>query len=97
MVLSLTFKSLIHFEFILVCGVKTWSSFIFLHIYVQLLGMQICAATVESSMEIPQTIKKGMALWTSDSTCGNLSEETQNTNLKGHKHHYIHCSIIYSW
>ena len=32
MVLSLTFKSLIHFEFIL-CGVKRCSSFIFLHVY----------------------------------------------------------------
>ena len=35
MVLSLTFKSLIHLEFILVCGVRRWSSFIFLHISVQ--------------------------------------------------------------
>ena len=29
MVLSLTFKSLIHFEFILVCGIRRWSSFTF--------------------------------------------------------------------
>ena len=29
LVSSLTFKSLIHFEFILVCGVRRWSSFIF--------------------------------------------------------------------
>ena len=35
MVLGLTFKSLIHFEFTLVCGVRRWSSFIFLHISVQ--------------------------------------------------------------
>ena len=29
MVLGLTFKSLIHFEFILVCGIRRWSSFTF--------------------------------------------------------------------
>ena len=32
MVLGLMFKSLIHFEFIPVCGIKWWSSFIFLHV-----------------------------------------------------------------
>ena len=35
MVLSLTLKSLIHFEFILVCGLRRWYSFIFLYILVQ--------------------------------------------------------------
>ena len=35
MVSGLTFKSLIHFEFILVCGVRRWSIFIFLHVSVQ--------------------------------------------------------------
>ena len=35
MVSGLTFQSLIHFEFILVCGVRRWSSFIFLHVSVQ--------------------------------------------------------------
>ena len=35
MVSGLTFKSLIHFEFILVCGVRSWSRFICLHISVQ--------------------------------------------------------------
>ena len=60
-----------------------------------LVGMQTGAATVESSMEIPQKIKNGAALWPSDSTPGNLSEETRNTNLKEYKHPYGHCSIIY--
>ena len=36
-----------------------------------------------------------MALWPSDSTSENLSEETWNTNFKEHKHPYVHCSIIY--
>ena len=35
MVSGLTFKSLIPFKFIFVCGVRSWSSFIFLHISVQ--------------------------------------------------------------
>ena len=34
MVSCLTFKSLIYFQFSLVCGIRRWSSFIFLHIYV---------------------------------------------------------------
>ena len=32
---DLTFKSLIHFEFIFVCGVRKCSNFVFLHIAVQ--------------------------------------------------------------
>ena len=35
MILYLIFKSLIHFKFIIVCDVKGWSSFIFLHVCVQ--------------------------------------------------------------
>ena len=35
MVSGLTFKALIHFGFILVCGVRRWSSFIFLHVSFQ--------------------------------------------------------------
>ena len=58
--------------------------------------MQTGTATVESSMESPQKIKNEIALWPSDSTYGNLSEETQNTNLKEYVHPYVHCNIIYS-
>ena len=58
--------------------------------------MQIGAATVESSMEIPQEIKNGTAFQPSDPTAGNISEETQNTHLKEHKHPYVHCSVIYN-
>ena len=36
MVLHLIFKSFIHLEFIFVCGVRWWSSFIFLHVVVQI-------------------------------------------------------------
>ena len=61
-----------------------------------LMGMQTGAATVESSMEIPQKIKNGPALWLSNPTSGNISEGTQNINLKEHKHPCVHGSIIYN-
>ena len=61
-----------------------------------LVGMQIDAGTVESSMEVPQKIKNGFAFWPRDPTSGNIYEGTQNTNLKEHKHPYVHCSIIYN-
>ena len=61
-----------------------------------LVGMQTGATIVESSMEIPQKIKNGTSLWPSISTFGNLSKETQNTNLKEYVHHYVHCNIIYN-
>ena len=35
MVSCLTFRSFIHFEFMFVCGVRKWSSFILLHVAVQ--------------------------------------------------------------
>ena len=61
-----------------------------------LVGVQIGAATVENSMEIPQKIKNGTALGPSGSTSGYPSEETQNTNSKNHAHLYVHCSVIYN-
>ena len=59
-------------------------------------GMKICAAIVESSMEILQKIKNWSAFWHSDPTSGNISEGTQNTNLKEYKHPYVHFSVIYN-
>ena len=41
-------------------------------------------------------IKNGSAFWPSDPTSGNISEGTQNTNSKVHKHPCVHCSVIYS-
>ena len=61
-----------------------------------LVGIQIGAATVESGMGVPQKIKNGSAFWPSDPTFDNISKGTQNTNLKEHKHPYVHCSIIYN-
>ena len=61
-----------------------------------LLGMQIGTATVEGSTELPQKNKNESAIWPSDPTSGNISEEIQNTHLKEQKHPYVHCSIIYN-
>ena len=61
-----------------------------------LLGMQTGAATVESSMEIPQKIKNGSAFWPSNPTSRTISEGTQITNSKEHKLPYVHCSVIYN-
>ena len=64
--------------------------------FTPLVGMQIGAATVGSSMEIPQKINNEFAFWPSYPTSENMSEGTQNTILKEHKHPYVHCSIIYN-
>ena len=64
--------------------------------FVLLEGIEIGAATVENSVEITQNIKNVSVFWPSDPTSGNISEGTKNTNLKEHKHPYIHCSIIYN-
>ena len=60
------------------------------------MGVQVCGATVEYSMEFLQKIKSETALWPSNSTPGNISEETENTNSKEYMHPYIHCNIIYN-
>ena len=61
-----------------------------------LVGVETGAAIVGSSMEIPRKIKDARALWPSNFTSRNLSEETRNTNSKEHKHPYVHCSVIYN-
>ena len=47
-----------------------------------LVGMQIGTATVENSVEFPQKIKSGTALWPSDFTSGNITKETRNSNSR---------------
>ena len=44
--------------------------------------IQIGAATVEKSMKFPQKIKNVTSFCPSNLTSGNMSKETQNTNLK---------------
>ena len=54
----------------------------------------VSAATIETRMSFARKSKNETVLLPSDSTSGDLSEETQNTNLKEHEHLYVHCSII---
>ena len=56
--------------------------------------MQTGAATVENSMEVPQKVNNGTALWPRVSTLGYLSEEIQNTTLERYTHPSVHYSII---
>ena len=61
-----------------------------------LVGMQIGAATIEKSMELPQKITKETALWPSNSTSENVSLEAWNTNLKDWMHPHVRGSVIYN-
>ena len=61
-----------------------------------LMGMQVCAATVESRMEFPHKIKNGYAFWPSYPSPGKVSEGTENPNLNEHKQPYICWSVIYN-
>ena len=45
---------------------------------------------------VSSKLKNGTALWPSHSTSRNLSEETQNSNLKEYMHPYVHCRVIYN-
>ena len=59
------------------------------------MGIQTGAASVESSMEIPQKNKNGSSIQHSYPTLENISKGPQNTNSKEHKHPYVHCTVIY--
>ena len=61
-----------------------------------LLEMQIGAATVESSVELPQTIKNGSALWLSDFTSRYISKENQNAKSEEYQDSCVHCSVTYN-
>ena len=51
---------------------------------------------MEISMGIPQKNKNGSTFWPIHPTSRNISKGTQVTNLKEHKHPYVHYSVIYS-
>ena len=61
-----------------------------------MVGMQIGAATVEGSMVTLQKIKNGSTYDPAIPLLGIYPKKPSNTNLKEHKHPYVHCSIIYN-
>ena len=73
MVSGLTFKSLIYFEFILVCGVRKWSSFFFLHMSVQFFKHHLLSklSLAHSMCLLPQSNidYKGMGLFLGSAFC----------------------------
>ena len=58
--------------------------------------MQTGVATMENSMELPQKVTDGTALWPSTSTSGTISKENKNANSKEYMHLYVYCNIIYN-
>ena len=60
------------------------------------MGLQIDTATVEGSMELPQKITNGTALWSMILLLGIYPKKTWNTNSKEYMHPYVHCSVIYN-
>ena len=54
------------------------------------------AATVESSMEMPQKLKMDLSFDPMLLLLGTYPKVTQSTNCKEHKHLYVHCSVIYN-
>ena len=49
-----------------------------------LVGMQVCAATMKNSMEVPQKTENRVVILFSNSTPGYISRE--NSNSKGYMH-----------
>ena len=70
-----------------------------------LVGMEIGAATVENSVEVPQKIKNRTTILSSNSSSGYLAptptkekkrKTTKNTNSNRYRHPYVHSNTIYN-
>ena len=51
---------------------------------------------LQNSIEFPQKTKYRIAIQSSSSTAGYISEENENTNPKNHMHPSVHSGIIYN-
>ena len=58
--------------------------------------MEMGAATMENSIEVPQKVKNRTTIWSNNSTSGYLSEEDKNTNLKRYMHPHVYYRIVYN-
>ena len=127
MVFGPTFRSLIHFEFILVCGIRRWSSFIFLQISVQFSqhnllnklsldhcicllplsnidhrGVDLFLGSLFSSIDVCVCFYVSTMLFWLLWPCsivpllGIYPKKPEQHDSKGHKHTYVHCSVIYN-
>ena len=57
-----------------------------------LVGMEVGAATVEHSTQVPQTTKDRITIWSSNPTPEHITR--QNSNSKRYVHPYVHSSTI---
>lgn len=44
------------------------------------IGIQTCVATVKNSVALPQKLKNGITIWSTNSTAGYLPQKHENTN-----------------
>ena len=61
-----------------------------------LVGMQTGAATMESSMEVPQKTKNRATICPAIPLLGIYLEKDENSNLKRYRHSNVHSSTIYN-
>ena len=60
-----------------------------------LVGMQIGAATIENSMEVPEKIENRATIQSNNSIPGYLSKENENTKSKIYIYIYIPVFIVF--
>ena len=61
-----------------------------------LVGMQVGAAALENSVEVPQKVKNRATLRTSNCTTGYLPQRYTCSEKKGHMHPNVHSSNVYN-
>ena len=64
--------------------------------FVLLVGTRLMQPLWKAVWRYLKKLKMDLSFCLSNPTYGNMSERTQNTNLKEHKHSYVHCSAIYN-
>mgnify|MGYP006951406063 CR=1 FL=1 len=65
------------------------------NLHTLLVGLQIGAATMETSMEIPQKTKNWVTIWSSNPTTRYLPHRLKNIYPKRYMHTDVHSSIIH--
>ena len=61
-----------------------------------LVGKYVGAATVDNSVEVPQKIKNGSTIWSTNSTSGYLPEGNEITIWKRNLHLLVLCNIAHN-
>ena len=64
------------------------------NLFALLVGMQTSGATLENTMEVPQTIKNRTNLQPAITLLGIYLKNHKNADIKGHMHHNVYSSTI---